>query len=121
MHRLLKFVVILIPIFVLSGCFGNDNVLIGKWQIDAELLKQQAVGPMQYNMTVQQPPMEFTKTSLVQGGQEMTVSYKIEKNKIGVVANMFGAEETNWFTIIDKNTISEQGFRGIVKTYRRIQ
>lgn len=104
---------------LLSGCFGEDNKLIGSWQIDAEALKQQPVGPLQYRMTISKPPMEFTKDSYIEGSNEIKVAYKVETGRIGVVANLFGTESTSWYKIVDDNTITEQVGK-VIRTYRRV-
>lgn len=104
---------------LLSGCFGEDNKLIGSWQIDAEALKQQPVGPLQYRMTISKPPMEFTKDSYIEGSNEIKVAYKVETGRVGVVANLFGTESTSWYKIVDDNTITEQVGK-VIRTYRRV-
>jgi hypothetical protein len=88
-------------LLVLNGC-GPKNPLIGAWESEPI---------MGISST-----MEFKSGSVTNGNsiggisrsQETKVSeYKIEKDKIGVVIAQNDSTTTEWFNIIDENTIEQ--------------
>ena len=101
---LIKKIVMLIALpalLLLSGC-GPKNPLIGTWESEPV---------MGISNT-----MEFKSASITSGNsigglsrsQETKVSeYKIEKDKIGVVVAQNDSTTTEWFNIIDENTIEQ--------------
>lgn len=91
-----------LPILLLLGGCGPKNPLLGAWESEPT---------MGISST-----MEFKSGSITSGNsigglsrsQETKVSeYKIEKDKVGVVVAQNDSTTTEWFNIIDENTIEQ--------------
>lgn len=89
-------IIIVLTVF-LTGC-GPSNSLIGTWQAPSI-------------MGISSGTITFTKDAMItgQGGveSETKIEYKVEEKRVGVVMDIKGQKVTEWFNIIDKDTIEE--------------
>ena len=90
---------VLVMGLILAGC-GKNNPYIGVWESE----------PFMGGMTEK---LEFKSSSVASKGQEVSVTYKIENNRIGVVVKRDGNENIQWFNIVDQNTLEADN--GMVK------
>lgn len=100
-----KIITASVLLFVL-GC-GQENPYIGVWESE----------PIVGGITEK---LEFKKGSVAGLGKEVNASYKIENNKVGLVVKKDGNDFTQWFNVIDINTLEADN--GLVKfIYHRKQ
>lgn len=108
---------IMAVVLTLVAC-GESNQLIGKWEAEMpDIMK-----PLANMMPKGSNALEFTSSSMKRGDVEIKVdSYQVEKERIGVVVSEGNKKVTQWFNIIDDDTIEEDVGLGLKMTYHRIK
>lgn len=94
----------LLAVLLLSGC-GQDNPYIGVWESEPVMGISEKI--------------EFKSNSIARNGQEIKVTYKIEKSTIGIATKRDGNEVTSWFNIIDQNTLEAESGLGKFVYHRK--
>jgi len=97
-------IIAVFAVLILSGC-GQDNPYVGVWESEPVM-----------GITEK---MEFKSNSVAGNGQEVAVTYKIEKSRIGIVTKRDGNEVTSWFNIIDQNTLEVEAGLGKFVYHRK--
>lgn len=98
-------VIALSALLFIFGC-GKNNPYIGTWESD----------PIMGTLTEK---MEIKSSSVAGNGKEVSVSYKFEDKKFGISIQKDGNEVTQWFDVIDQNTLEGGNSMLRIKYHRK--